>query len=231
MVEKYPYPSNFDEAIDGVIEKGMAQVHNHIYRRGLHAGWQAWAHHFAMLVFTEPGRVLSALSSSKFKSKELEEGEERQKEKKLEESSFTSLLLNWHKPHDMSECIGRRHKSYAGWRYHINVRNNKRIQHMTPTGSRCSWSVLSRCEVFGGVRIAGTQMHQPMQNLQHILRLKGITQQETMTKGLGFFRYPDAYTNATNHWTWELEHFQVPRRRQCNQSSDLGTTSQGATTL
>lgn len=109
MVEKYPYPSNFDEAIDRVIEKGMAQVHNHIHRGGLHAGWQAWVHHFAMLVFIKPGRVLSAFSSSQNKSKELEE-EEGQKEKKLEESSFTSLLLNWHKPHDMSEHIGRRHK-------------------------------------------------------------------------------------------------------------------------
>ena len=102
MVEKYAYPSNFDEAIDGVIEKGMAQVHNHIHRRSLHAGWQAWAHHFAMLVYTEPGRVLSAFSSSKCKSKELEEGGERQKEKKLEESIFLYLLVaklaqtSWH---------------------------------------------------------------------------------------------------------------------------------------
>lgn len=47
------YPSNFEEAVQGVIGKGMANIDDNIHSWGLHSSWQPWTHHSSFEVNLE----------------------------------------------------------------------------------------------------------------------------------------------------------------------------------
>ena len=47
------YPSDFEEAVQGVIGKGMANVDDDVHSWGLHRSWQPWTHHCSFEVNLE----------------------------------------------------------------------------------------------------------------------------------------------------------------------------------